>query len=129
MVEKIIVSELSNTWGCAWLDSDGAKHYGFGDCPISERARLWLNCASGDAVRLLLDAGNATIVKSQRGAYGGEARTAEVDVAKLEAACDRYWNRLNAMGQQQGRAGCHYCGQRATSVGFFNELVCGECGG
>ena len=24
---------------------------------------------------------------------------------------------------------CHYCGQPATSYGFFNEHACRECGG
>lgn len=24
---------------------------------------------------------------------------------------------------------CHYCGQPATSTGFFNESVCEQCGG
>ena len=128
MAEKITISELGNTWGCAWEDNDGATHYGFGDCPISRRARLWLECAQGDAVRLLLEAGNATIVQSRQGAYGGKKRTVEVDVTRLEVSCDRYWDRLNAAaGVQQDEAGCHYCGQQASGTGFFGEPVCREC--
>ncbi len=128
MAEKIIVSELGSTWGCVWEDNDGVVHYGFDDCPkLNHRAKLWLACAQGDAVRLLLEAGIATVVRSWRGGYGGEERTVEVDVAKLEASCDRYWDRLNAAAVQQDETSCHYCGQQASGTGFFGESVCREC--
>ena len=128
MSKQVTVKELHNTWGCVWVGEDGETHYGFDDCPISRRARLWLECAQGDAVRLLLRDNLAEVVKTTEGAYySGQKRTVRVDIPALEASCERYWNRLNA--QQEQHQTCHYCGQSATKLGFFDEPICGECGG
>ncbi|MCK5644086.1 MAG: hypothetical protein KAJ19_25025 [Gammaproteobacteria bacterium] len=126
---KITIRELANTWGCAWVDKSGKTHYGFRDCPVSSRAQLWLECARGDAIRQLISAGLASIVETGEGTYGGETRTARVDIRALEAACDKYWDRVNAKGRahEQRRQACFYCGQPVSKTGFFGEATCGDC--
>lgn len=126
---EIMIRELSNTWGCVWVDENGKTHYGFEDCPVSARTQLWLECVSGYAVEQLLSAGLATITKSSPGAYGGEEHTVRVNIAALNATCDKYWDNLNARGQaqEQQRQVCHYCGQPASKTGFFGEATCRDC--
>lgn len=125
---EITIRELGCTWGCVWME-DKKTHYGFEDCPVSSRARLWLECTSGDAVRQLISAGLATITNTSKGAYGGEERTVRANIAALNTACDKYWDNLNAQGraQEQQRQSCHYCGQPASKTGFFGEATCGNC--
>lgn len=125
----VTIEELGSTWGCCWRDETGKKNYGFENCPVNARTRLWLECAGGDAVRQLLNAEIATIINTSKGAYGGEERTVSVNIATFEAVCDRYWDRLNAQGQvqEQQRQSCHYCGQTSTRAGFFGEATCENC--
>jgi len=126
---EVTIQELSNTWGCTWVDESGKTHYGFSDCPVSTRTRLWLECTDGDIIRQLVSAGLATITDTCKGAYGGEKRTAHVNIAALNTACDKYWDRANAQGraQEQQRQACHYCGQPVSKTGFFGEATCEDC--
>ena len=126
---EITIRELGNTWGCAWVDENGKTHYGFRDCPVSLRAQLWLDCASGYAVTQLINAGLGSITETDEGAYGGESRTICVDITALNAICEKYWDRANAQGRARElqQRMCHYCGQPASKTGFFDEATCGDC--
>jgi len=88
-----------------------------------------LECASGDAVRMILRSNLGRIIDIGPGAYGGEKRTVLVSVSRLEEACAHYWQRANEYEARIDRDSCHYCGMKATDIGFFDEPVCPECGG
>lgn len=126
-LEQIEIEELTNTWECVWREPGGETQYGWHGLPYICAA--WLSMVSGNAVRHLLKAGLGKIIKTKLVAYGGTCRTILVDVEELDKVCRQYWDRTNAHEAATDRDSCHYCGMKATDIGFFGEPVCPECGG
>ena len=128
---SVEIMELASTWGCAWREANGPTQYGFRDIPgITPRAELWLDTASGAAVENLIVAGLGTIIATKKGAYGGPKRTVAVDIDRLNAAAEAYWEKCNAADEATRKRTdhrCHYCGMPASERDFFDAWACSEC--
>jgi len=127
--KTIILEELQNTFGCSWFDEDDQEHFGFKDAPVSDRAKLWLDVASGHAIGHLLDNGSATVIGEKAGSYGGACRRVVVNVDELNHWTAVFWERKNELAREAlkhaGR--CHYCGLPATDFDGLGVPVCDNC--